>query len=188
MATIRNLCNRVIYLKNGVIAFTNETAQTINYYLNDVIKNADKKLHEINDRRGSGKLKFIDITGYNGQNEKTTVFLCGEKIRFKVMFDKIERNNIKGRVDIGINNQHDIRIAWLSTSMFFDYINDLEGGITFEIDRFLLSPGSYTLNIYSEVEGEVADWLENVYSFEIAESDFYLTGKKIPNGQGIFIS
>jgi hypothetical protein len=68
--------------------------------------------------------------------------------------------------------------------MFSDYLKIDEDGIKFEIERFVLSPGSYNLNIYSEVEGEVADWLKNVYSFDIVETDFYSTGRKIPNGQG----
>ena len=185
MAAVQNLCNRAIYLKNGLISYSNGTEETIGYYLSDTIRNADKKLYEIKDRRGNGKLKFLDIKGYNRQNEEAIVFLCGEKVRFKIMLEKVVGDGkLKGRIDIGINNQHDVRIAWLSTSMFDDYINGLNEEITFEIDKFLLSPGSYTLNIYSEVDGLAADWLENVFSFEIAESDFYLTGKKIPKGQG----
>jgi lipopolysaccharide transport system ATP-binding protein len=185
MVAIQNLCSRAIYLKNGKVAYSNETMHTINYYLNDATRNADKKLHEIKERRGTGKLKFLDIIGYNAQNEEASIFLCGEKIRFKIYLDKYDNDSrIKGRVDIGINNQNSLRIAWLSTSVFGDYINAENECIVFEIDRFLLSPGSYTLNIYSEVEGEIADWLENVYSFEVAESDFYKTGKKIPSGQG----
>jgi lipopolysaccharide transport system ATP-binding protein len=184
MAAIQNLCSRTIYLKNGKVAYSNETINTINYYLNDATKNADKKLYEIKERRGTGKLKLLDIIGYNARNEEASVFLCGEKIKFKIFIDKFHNLEIKGRIDIGINNQNSLRVAWLSTSIFGDYINSLNDSIVFAVDRFLLSPGSYTLNIYCEVEGEVADWLENVYSFEVAESDFYNTGKKIPAGQG----
>ena len=185
MAAIQNLCSRAIYLRNGSVEYSNDTPQTINYYLKDVTRNADKRLNEINERRGNGKLKFIDIVGFNEKEEIANIFLCGERIFFKINFKTLSYDiKIKGRVDIGINDHNDIRIAWLSTSMFDDFLNIDQNGITFEVNKFVLIPGSYTLNIYSEVEGEVADWLENVYSFEIIESDFYLTGRKIPKGQG----
>ena len=185
MAAVQNLCTRAIYLKNGLVEYANETEQTINYYLNDVKKNSDKKLHEIKERRGSGKLRLLDIIGYNKKNEISNIFLCGDAMQLRIKLENVMGSKkIKGRVDIGINNQHDIRIAWVSTSMFSDYININDDGIIFEIQKLSLVPGSYTLNIYTEVDAEVSDWLENVYSFEIAESDFYSTGRKIPNEQG----
>jgi lipopolysaccharide transport system ATP-binding protein len=185
MAAVQNLSNRAIYLKNGSVEYSNDTRKTIDFYLRDVTRNAAKKLNEINERRGNGKLKFVDITGINSKNEIANIFLCGEKILFKINFKTFSnRVKIKGRVDIGVNDQKDTRVAWLSTSMFDDYLNVHEDGITFEVTKFSLIPGAYTLNIYSEIDAEVSDWLENVYSFEIAESDFYSTGRRIPTGQG----
>ncbi|MDQ2719730.1 MAG: ABC transporter ATP-binding protein [Bacteroidota bacterium] len=185
MAAVQNLCNKGIYLKNGSVAYSNDTDSTIRFYLNDIKNNSIRKLHEIKDRRGSGRLKLLEIIGYNSKSEISDIFLCGENIHLKILFEKKESFiKIKGRVDIGINDQYDTRVAWLSTSIFDDFINVSEEGLMFQINKLSLAPGSYTLNIFCEVEGEVADWLENVYSFEIAESDFYSTGKKIPAGQG----
>ncbi|MBS1737225.1 MAG: ABC transporter ATP-binding protein, partial [Bacteroidetes bacterium] len=185
MAAVQNLCTRAMYLKNGIVDYVNNTSDTINYYLSDVKRNTDKSLAEIEERKGNGKIQLKEIIGYNQHGEAQSVFLCGDKMKFKIIFEStISTGKIKGRLDIGINNFHDIRVAWLSTSMFSDYLNIDEEGITFTIEKLPLMPGSYNVNLYCETDGEVADWLGNVFAFDIAESDFYKTGRKVPAGQG----
>jgi lipopolysaccharide transport system ATP-binding protein len=33
------------------------------------------------------------------------------------------------------------------------------------------------------VNNEVSDWIQNAFSFEVTEGDYYGTGRKIPNNQ-----
>ena len=185
MASVQNLCTNAMYLKNGQTAFVSNTSETINFYLSDVKRNAEKSIGEINERKGTGQLLLKNITGFNRMAEAQNVFLCGERVDLQILFEPNGHSGkIKGRVDVGINNHNDIRVAWLSTSMFSDYININEKGISFQIDKLPLVPGSYNMNLYCEVEGAVADWLENVFAFEVMESDYYETGRKVPPGQG----
>lgn len=185
MAAVQNLCNKTMLLKNGKVEYYNNTYETINYYLCHVKRNAEKTLIEIGERKGSGKVQLSEILGYNKLNEQQSVFLCGDQIEFKIRINSNERRGeIKGRIDIGINNHNDVRVAWLSTSMFSDSLNLDNEEVAFRIPKLPLVPGSYNVNLYCEVEGEVADWLENVFAFDVVESDYYQTGKKIPPGQG----
>ena len=52
------------------------------------------------------------------------------------------------------------------------------------INNLPIAPGDYTLNIYSEINNEVADWLTEVLPFSVIEKDYYKTGKLIPENQG----
>lgn len=185
MAAVKNLCTRVIYLKHGIVQYTDTTEKAVNYYLADVKRNAEKEISIVDDRTGSGKLRISRVLGINSQNEATSTFLCGDDIKLKLIFENNPNyTKIKGRVDIGINDNFDSRVAWLSTSVIDDYLDLSDNSLSFMIKRLPLVPGHYTLNLYCEIENDVSDWIENVYSFEIAESDFYSNGKKIPKGQG----
>jgi len=188
MAAVQNLCTRAMYLKNGKTAYLDSTSNTINFYLSDVKKNADKDLADVTERKGNGSIQLEDITGFNEKGEQQSLFLCGEKMELKIVFTpKVKTGKVKGRIDIGINNYQDIRVAWLSTFMYSDYLNLDEGQVTFQIERLALIPGTYNANLYCEVDGEVADWLGNVFAFEVVESDFYKSGRKIPQGQGLIV-
>lgn len=188
MAAVQNLCGRAMYLKNGLIEYVNGTTDTINYYLADVKRNVDKNLSEIEERLGSGKLQLIDIEAFGEEGDSKSMFLCGEKMRFNIRYkSNLKCGKVKGRIDIGINNFQDVRVAWLSTFMYSDYI-DLSGSeISFVIEKLSLMPGSYNVNLYSEIEGEVTDWLSNVFAFDVVESDFYESGRKVPSGQGFIL-
>lgn len=184
MAAVQNLCNKAMYLRNGLIAYQDKTFETIQYYLSDVKRNTEKELREIEERTGTGKVKFVNIKGFNKQGDDQNVFQCGDEVVFKIRLSGINSEKVKGRVDIGINNFQDIRVTWLSTYMFGDYLDLSNGEICFQIAKFSLAPGSYNINIYSEIDGEVSDWLQNVFAFEIIESDYYSSGRKVPKGQG----
>lgn len=189
MAAIESLSNRGVFMKNGLIEHIAPIEQAIGRYIKDSNVNSTMKLDEISERRGVGKIKLLDILGYNRKRETSNVFLAGENVQFKIIFDNLlSTNKVKGRIDIGINNQNGIRVSWLSSYIFQDHIYmGKSNEILFEVEKLSLMPGFYTLTLYCEVEGDVSDWIENVYSFEVSDSNYYSTGRTVPNGQGYFL-
>ena len=53
--------------------------------------------------------------------------------------------------------------------------------------RINLQQGTYNINLYSTVDDNVADWIQNVAKLQIEPFDYYHTGRDIPANQGQFI-
>ena len=63
-------------------------------------------------------------------------------------------------------------------------INHQKDSISFHIKNCPLSPGDYSCTIFSEINNNISDWIQNAINFTIVEKDYYNTGKLLPFGQG----
>ncbi|MBK7626697.1 MAG: Wzt carbohydrate-binding domain-containing protein [Bacteroidales bacterium] len=91
------------------------------------------------------------------------------------------------RIDIGIDNSQNTRIAYLSNNILDKVISLLpnqEKEILFKVEKIPLSSGTYSLTLYCEAAGQIQDWIKNAIYFEIRNVDFYNTGKSPHETQG----
>ena len=58
-----------------------------------------------------------------------------------------------------------------------------KGRFVCEIPKFPMAAGTYFGNLYLELGGEVADWIEGAFTVQVEASDFYSTGKLPPQGK-----
>ena len=77
----------------------------------------------------------------------------------------------------------DYQILWLSTYMFVDKIDTSKGYVQFNIPLLPLNDGVYNINLYSEVNHELADWIQNVSKLKVNYHDYYGNGRTMPAGQ-----
>ena len=56
-----------------------------------------------------------------------------------------------------------------------------------EIPRMPLRAGLYAINLWCEVNGLQADWLQEAAQLEVEEGDFYGTGVVAPDTYGPFL-
>lgn len=181
MTAVRNLCKTGLLLTNGTIEYFGEINRVINRYLDNQAERSQLPISEINDRKGNGSLRFSDIKFLSNGVEKT-VFCVGEECVIKICFDSTDdlKNCKSSRIDVGINTAIGDRVAWLSSYMFSDKVDGSCGVIQFKISKLMLNQGVYNINLYSEVNGELADWLQNVAQIEVSFQDFFGTGRKLP--------
>jgi len=184
MAAIENLCKKSILLQNGSLVNAGNTSDIISYYVSrQHIEN--KKLSDIITRKGNKSLFFTDglIEGIETDEQQAETF---KSLRIKLSYkykQEVPLNSYK--IDIGINNHFGDRVGWLSTKTIENDFNlAANDSIEFVIQNLPFGPGDYTCNIYSEINNEVADWLESVLAFTIKEKDYYNTGKLVPANQG----
>ncbi|MBP1841351.1 ABC transporter ATP-binding protein [Formosa algae] len=181
MAAVKNLCTRAIVLEHGQTVFEGDVDEAINYYLNskeDVIA-----IKDIKNRKGNGVVKASEVIVYGaGKNTKPQ---SGQPF-----YIKFELENYKGytskdiQFDIRIDDGVGQRIAWLSTTLLDENLhNEVINTITFQIDKLNLNKGLYHCTIYIQVENTVSDWIQNAFSFEVVEGDFYGFGKIVPQNQ-----
>lgn len=181
MTSVKNLCKTGVLLSNGTVEYSGQINEVIDKYLIDQQARSKLSLSEINDRKGNGVLRFSDIKFLNKDVEKD-VFGVGDECVIQISYDVTNRlkHCKSSRIDVGINTLIGDRVAWLSSFLFTDKIDADKGVIRFRIPRLMLNQGLYNINLYSEVDMELADWVQNVAQIEMVFHDFFGTGRKLP--------
>ena len=185
MTAVKNLCKKGVILKNGKMDYSGDIASTVERYLSNQEERSNIAIADIKERSGNGSLRFTDIviTDTNGKQKES--YEVGEQIKIKVYFESSERlkKAQMSRIDIGINNMMDYQILWLSTYMFKDKLDPSKGYVQFNIPRLPLNDGVYNVNLYSEIDHELADWIQNVSKLKVNYHDYYGNGRTMPAGQ-----
>lgn len=192
MASIQNLCSRVVLMNNGTIEKIGNTENVIAYYL-EKFRNTSVSaaLNERKDRNGTQKLKFLDYWFENETGKKIgclqsgrNQFMCLEMIN--TTSEKIE--NI--RISVGIDDNQSRRITLLdselvSCNILFEPKENKE--VKISLPNLPLQGGQYFFTLFASENGDVADWVTNAGSFEVEYGDFFNTGRVVHSGQGNFL-
>jgi lipopolysaccharide transport system ATP-binding protein len=192
IASVQKLCNKAILLKNGKLINQGNTSEVIKNYLQFNKTKKEKDLIDFKNRKGNGLVSLRKIEFINGNNKITNNLYAGEKTFIRLYLNKCNINICDLNIDIGFNDNLNSRVAWISTSVqnnslskssVFKYDKNI---IEFEIHKLQLMPKIYNLNILIKYKNDITDWLTGVYEFEIHDTDYYKSGKIIPQGQGCF--
>ena len=58
------------------------------------------------------------------------------------------------------------------------------GKFVAQIQKLPLMPGRYTVNLYAEVNGVLADWITEAAFIDVVEGDFFGSGYLSPSSHG----
>ncbi|MFA5518860.1 MAG: ABC transporter ATP-binding protein [Spirochaetota bacterium] len=187
MAAVQRLCNIGIVIKNGSFKYHGFIDEAVNKYIGEQEERSKLSLFEV-DRNGNGTLRFIDIQFVDREGRIKDTFEVGEELN--IILDFVAKDSFyaskSSRIDIGINNLFNIRVLWLSSFIFQDKIEN-KNRICFNIPNIYLTEGVYNLNLYSETIDGMTDWVQNVAQLNIVFNDYYKTGRKIPEKQGLIV-
>ncbi len=189
MTSLEKLCSRAVVLKNGFIDFSGTAIESIQYYLNTSLRKIEQiSLKDRTDRKGSGEVRFI---GYLIRDAKTKNRILKVKsgqdieIIFQVKTRRMDIDRIQ--FDIGINSDTQNRIAWLSTSLHDQSMNEiLDNQIVVRINKFPFNQGKYSLTLFLKSKGIILDWVQNAIFFEVEGGDFFNSGRAVLN-QGCYL-
>jgi len=190
MGAVRHLCNYGILLEKGQIKYNCEIHKIIEKYILEQDIHSKELLSEKKDRVGNGIIRFTKIEFIDNNNNIRDTYKTGEQLTIKVFFDytsDIEKC-ITSTIDIGINDLLNIRVTWLSSSVFTDKFDYKKNYICFKIDRLLLMEGTYNFNLYCSTNLGVADYILNVSKLNIVFDDFWGTGRRTTSdNQGYYV-
>ena len=186
MTSVKNLCKNGIILDKGELCFSGNISKVIDHYLVNQIQRSTMQIADIADRYGNGKIRFTNIE-FLSNGEKKTSYVVGDEVTINVYFDvcDIDSKILNSRIDIGINTMLEQRVLWLSTYMFSDNVDFSRGCISFHVPQLLLNAGMYNVNLYCEINGEVADWVQNCASIQMHFHDFYGNGRNLPQDASV---
>ncbi|MFT4646061.1 MAG: lipopolysaccharide transport system ATP-binding protein [Planctomycetota bacterium] len=182
MAAVENLCTRVVVLKNGRISYSGKVGESIQEYLKSNTR--INKLEETTDRKGNGKVKLLDFSIF-GDNKKMNP-QTGKSFNMEFILENNRKtDSSRIRFDLRIDDNMGQRIIWLSDSIVNDSIVNTENLkiITFCMKKLNLNKGLYYVTTHILVDNEVSDWIQNAFSFEVTEGDYYNSSRLVPINQ-----
>ncbi|WP_158844276.1 ABC transporter ATP-binding protein [Algibacter sp. L1A34] len=181
MAAVKSLCTRALVLKNGKTEFEGGVEEAVEFYLDGTV--TESKVTAFNDRKGNGKLQIKEVFTH-GKNVKVKP-QTGES--FKMLFslnNPIEAKLVDVQMDLRIDDNLGQRIAWLSTSLIdFGKDDEVVNELVFSIDKLNLNKGFYYVTTYITVKKEITDWIQNAFSFEVEEGNYYGNGALVSTNQ-----
>lgn len=191
MASIRALCSNGLLLENGRIKYTGKINDVVDEYLSINTELQAIPLKERIDRKGNGKARIVSARILNEKGEEVPQILIMQPLTIEMTFDAKEDID-NAIVMFSIYNSTGVLItsgnSKLNTAIQMNIKKGSKTIVRCVISEMPLSIGMYSINTrlttndYNEI-----DWIENVISFEIVETDVYGTGQFIKESSSITI-
>ena len=181
LAAVSSLCTRACFLAQGRLAAEGEVDAIIRRYLGSVQEAARRDLHERADRQGSGAFRFTKFLAHGPAGAVTS----GGETWFDLDFAAVEECK-SAMVGIAVYGLLGEPLFLCSTKISGDNFSRIPRTGTFRcvIPRLPLAPGRYSVNVYGEANGAVADWVSDAATFDVAEGDFFGSGQLPPTTHG----
>jgi lipopolysaccharide transport system ATP-binding protein len=188
LAAIQSLCERVLVLDDGEIAYQGPTDEAIQHYTRSVsARSVDRDLANHPGRPAYVETPVLKrLRLLNVEGEKTQVFAMGEDITFEVVLEA-DRPLCDVYVGLGINNWAGVRLCTLNSRQQSRARLDVRGTCTLRCtwQDCLLLEGSYTVEAWLKKSMEPVDLVVDAARFEITQGDVHGTGK-VQTGIGMF--
>ena len=189
MAAVQNLCTRVMLLNNGTIDTIGETEEVISYYLKKFRNNeVSQELSIRTDRKGNGKLKFLEYWFENENNEKVYAMQSGLAYKMVIRIINTTENNLSNvRISVGIDDDQARRITMFGndlTNQSINFDSDQTRLVKIFIPSIPFQSGTFHFTLFVSEDTNIADWVMNAGSFEVENGDFFGTGRVVIINQG----
>jgi len=182
LAAVSALCPTAMYLREGEICAQGPTREIIDRYIDDVKATAHVDVREREDRTGDGRIRFTKIRVGDGASVKT-----GDDCEVSLLYEG-SPGPARVRVSFAVYGALVEPVFQCLNETSGDAITEVatDGAFVCAIPRLPLAPGHYTISVYCEIDGKVADWVEHAAVLEVVEGDFYGTGRLPSDAHGSF--
>jgi lipopolysaccharide transport system ATP-binding protein len=190
MAAIQNICDKCIYMKNGELIEYGATELVIPKYLLSSQASSTVELSDRSDRMGNGAVRFQSINYKDAAGNNIDNAQCGSALNMELTLQANPKFDLSYlQISIGVDDENGTRITHLSNASTNQVIESFKEG-TFKMNVNIpvlpLKSGSYTLTLFSSVNSEVADWIQEATVLQVESGDFFKTGKLPEESQGSF--
>jgi lipopolysaccharide transport system ATP-binding protein len=174
LTSVAALCTRGVLLEEGRVVADGPVTDVLQRYVASTEHRAANSVRERVDRRGSGALRFVDVSVEGPAGP----LVLGEDAAVEIAYESSEplRNVMVSLAVYGPMGEVVFHCSNRITGQELERVPS-EGVFRCSIPRLPLLPGRYSLNLYAEVQGLVADWLEGAAVFDVLEGDFFGSGR-----------
>ena len=174
MSSIKALCNKGLYLRNGRILHSGEITEVIDkYYETDSTQKLLGEIPKSISRLGSGRAIFTRMELLDEKYFLTTEVGYKEKLRLRIKFEVFE--DIKNVfLDVRVSSLDGITISQSSNVLDQGEFYELKEGkytVTVQIDNNF-QPGNYFISIGLHVATywtDTLDFIERVFDFSVSK-------------------
>lgn len=173
LGAVAALCSRAIYLSDGEIEAEGPTREVIDRYVGDVQSNARIDVRDRTDREGDGRLRFTEVCINGGPS-----LMSGDDCEITLRYEATPGPGVV-LVAIDVYGSLAEPLFHCDNHLTGDLIEGLaaEGEFTCTIPRLPLSPGHYTISVFSRVDSNIADWVQHAAVLEVLEGDYFRRGR-----------
>lgn len=190
MAAIENLCPRALWIDNGQIQQDGEAREVIQAYLSEFAETQQTgfDLHHIENRRGSGELKYTRIEFLDLDNQPKKMIYSGDSLIVRLYYHaekRIQYPHFGFKIYTGLGTLITDISTW-GTGFEIPSLLPGDGHIELKIDFLNLMPGRYQVSLWLASVGDIwYDALEHCAIFDVEASNFYRSGRGIDSRFGI---
>jgi lipopolysaccharide transport system ATP-binding protein len=187
LAMIQKLCDRSVLLDQGKVTIYGQTLSVVSTYLSSINHRVVPRLVDRRDRQGDGALRFVQFFLETESRASTETVCTGERVTLVAKYESLDLRPLKN-VSISIPfydhmGQHMFMCWTRMTGHDFEHV-ERTGEFRALIPKFPLMPGSYTINIWCDVNGILADWVREAAVVNVVEGDFFGSGHLAPSSHG----
>jgi lipopolysaccharide transport system ATP-binding protein len=187
MAAVQSICKRAYLLEKGTIVQEGATHDVVDSFLALITTTAEQSLSERTDRHGSGRLRLTDVALRGSRLSGSENVQSGEDFSVAVGYAAADPGRLSHvNVSVGIYTSTGQCVSVFNNEMAGAEFPDIprKGVIVCEVNRLPLTPGQYFVNLYCEVNGVLADWVQNAATLTVDPGDFFGTGRLPPASHG----
>ena len=187
MAAVEGLCQRGIVLGAGRITFDGPVDAALRHYVASSGTSELPPLAARTDRTGDGRLRFTAVR-FRTPDGPATTLLTGQDLRLEIDYQAPqELRHVSVSVPFFTRIGQPAFMAW--TRMLNEDFERLpaRGTLVLDIPRLPLRGGGYSINLWCEVNGHLADWVREAARFEVLDGDYFGTGRTPPAAYGLVV-
>ena len=179
MASVKQLCNRGVVLKNGSVHYRGNISDAINVYMNDSVDFNEKCIWKHNVQYRNLELVGFEMIDDNGY--VTNEFFSGSDITFRMTIENHTKEKIANinELTIGIESTVGENLIILDNKSKNAQLSFMPGKnvIEYRCTNFPLSTGSYRVGFYLSDNLGVLDMVEVLSTITVNGETYYSSGK-----------
>jgi lipopolysaccharide transport system ATP-binding protein len=173
LAAVSSLCGRGILIDGGRILRDGPVEGVLADYVEMVRNQGDTDLRDRQDRQGDGRLRFTGVRVGGPQGAPRT----WDDTVFSLFYEAAGPLP-DVLTSFAVYGPLGEPVFQLTNRIAGQEFRDLPrtGEIRCTVPSMPIAPGRYTINLYCEVNGILADWIQGASAFEVVERDVFGSG------------
>jgi lipopolysaccharide transport system ATP-binding protein len=188
MVAIQGLCGKCIVLDQGKIGFQGDIQGGISYYLTAITETiSNEELDQRKDRQGTQELHFTRMKLFDSDENEISTILSGQSVTFRFYYDANRVNAVSDiLVAFNVINPQGVTITNLNSKEMGRQEMPIFSNGYFDCiwPKVNLRSGVYTCNLFCQINGVIADWVQSAFILTIEDGDYYQTGALLDRSVG----
>jgi lipopolysaccharide transport system ATP-binding protein len=182
LASVSALCTRALLISGGRLVADGGVDAVLETYISSIQPQAGETIEFREDRQGDGRLRVIrlDVSSPNGGPPRT-----GHDCDIRLTY-ATELGGGELTVSIGVEGPLGEPIFLCSNRFTGETVQlaSPQGEVVCRLPALQLLAGRYSITLYTEVNGVLADWVRSATFFDVYEDDVFGSGKLPPPTHG----